>query len=174
MYLQNMRLSAPLGPLQTFLGRCAAQLFKRRCLQNWFLGLKLGSRERIFAKLGFVETTLFLFQNLEVGSLELEMGLKWWVSGAKKWPEKGVLKAARPRTTFQCECPPGPPGGLVVENNQKRGSWISQVLKGRLLGIRLSVPFKNGVRVIEPQPRQTWTRFCFALRFPYFLPRLYN
>ena len=44
------------------------------------------------------------FQKIEVGSLELENGLKKRVSGAKKWPEKGVLKVVHPLTTLQCDC----------------------------------------------------------------------
>ena len=39
------------------------------------------------------------------GSLELEKGFKKWVSRAKKWSEKGDLRVAHPRTTFQCDCP---------------------------------------------------------------------
>ena len=48
-------------------------------------------------------------ENEKVGALELEeleKGLKWWVSGANKWPEKRGLRAAHPRTTFQYEPPP--------------------------------------------------------------------
>ena len=35
--------------------------------------------------------------------MELEKGLKRWVSGLTMWPKKGVLRAAHPRYTFQCE-----------------------------------------------------------------------
>ena len=31
-------------------------------------------------------------KKIEVGSLELEKGLKLWVSGVNKWPEKGDLE----------------------------------------------------------------------------------
>ena len=41
-----------------------------------------------------------------MGSLELNNGLKWRVSGAeKKYPEKGALRVANTRTTLQCESP---------------------------------------------------------------------
>ena len=41
--------------------------------------------------------------SVEVVYLERERGLKWWASEAKNDMRKGVLRAAHPRTTFQCE-----------------------------------------------------------------------
>ena len=52
----------------------------------------------------------FFFQKMEVGPLELEKGLKAGSPKLKCCLKKGVLRAAHPRTTFQCECPP--PGTL--------------------------------------------------------------
>ena len=64
------------------------------------LNLKPGSREQIIAEIGVsgaeIEQKLGLkMQNvskIEVRFLKLERGLKWWVSRAKKWPEKGSLE----------------------------------------------------------------------------------
>ena len=63
---------------------------------NWGLGkkflLKLVSHELKFCqnqwKLGLKMHFFLFFQKMEVGSFELEKGLKWWVSGVKKWSEK--------------------------------------------------------------------------------------
>ena len=42
------------------------------------------------AKIGKADLEFFFFFLMEVGSLELENGLKKWVSGAKKLPVKRV------------------------------------------------------------------------------------
>ena len=78
--------------------------FQKKDLRNWFLGLKLGSREQFFAK--FVLQELKFSQNW---AWKCKIFQKYGnrVSGAKKWPEKGVLRVARPGTTFECECPLG-------------------------------------------------------------------
>ena len=49
------------------------------------------------------------FQKIPRGFPEREKGLKRWCCGAKIWPEKGVLRAACPHTTFQCVPLPLPP-----------------------------------------------------------------
>ena len=53
---------------------------------------------------------------MEVGTLELEKGLKWWIYRVKIWPGKGVLRAAYTRTTFQCECPREAPSLFLALN----------------------------------------------------------
>ena len=49
--------------------------------------LKLGN---FSPKIGRVGRSIFFF--FFSGAMELEKGLKWWVSEAKKWPEKGGLE----------------------------------------------------------------------------------
>ena len=70
------------------------QVFKRRVSGTDFFGLKLGSPGQIIVKIWVsgAEKLGFKMQNfrkIEVGSLELEKGLKWWVSGPKNGLKRG-------------------------------------------------------------------------------------
>ena len=76
------------------LGRYVTLGFQKKGLRNWFSTLKMGSTEQTFAnicvsggkilaKIGFEMQDFF--QEIQVGFLGLENGLKKWVSGAKKW-----------------------------------------------------------------------------------------
>ena len=102
-FMPLMFLCSP-GGTQKFLGRYVTPRFSKAgspelifSAWNWGLWnkflLKCVSQELKFNqnqwKLDFKKQT---FPKIEVRSLELQKSLKWWVSGAKKLPEKGGLE----------------------------------------------------------------------------------
>ena len=85
-------------------------------------------------------------KKMEVGSLELEKGLKRWVSGAKMWPEKRGLEGSTSRITFQCEYPPSPYNCMP----QTFQLQVTEYLKQNMPGV------KNLEHcAIHPRPKST-------------------
>ena len=68
-------------------------------LRNEFLLIK-GAKKLSQNRQKLVLKCKIFFSKMVVGPLELEKGLKRWVSRTKRWFENGGLEAAHPRTTF--------------------------------------------------------------------------
>ena len=81
--------------------------FQKYGFQNGFFGLKLLSLEQIFTEICVSGATNFIkigkkiglemqdfFKKMKVGLLELEKGLKRWISRAKMCPETGGFEGS--------------------------------------------------------------------------------